>query len=296
MQHNLPVVALDPRWLKESAAFNSGDAALVRSSLLLLITAFGNSVAGTLPLDETYLAREAGLDPTTWAANRAVCLNEFQEVEIDGVRRLQHPGMARVLEAVEERFGAQMEQLAASSVLAVQAVDEFQLTGDLAPVEAVAKGKTALPKNFEFSPALLQHAASVGYVKPDEQEWLLTRFKDVNKSKDKRYKDWVATARNFMSSSITIREFRENFGYNPRDNLARSGAVAVVQGARPAQGAQGAGARGFGQQRPAHQTFEAQTRNGSEAAMSEAMASVVGFRPAGEAAGRPTGFGFRRAA
>lgn len=260
-QTKLPLLPLDPAWLEESSAFNSQDASLVRASMLLVIAASRSSHPGALADDEVVLARSAGLSVGEWRASKEVLLSGLEVREIEGVQRWVYPAMLAVYEKINERFGTQIEELLASSALAVQACDQFALTGAVAPAPSRARGKRALPKDFDWTPELRAKAAEAGYAEPAHQQWVMERFKDAATSKDWRYKDWDATLRNFLSSSITVREFQGHFGATPRELMAR--AVST-----------GRGNSSFTRSAPGGaQTFERMARAGGESAVDQAMAA-----------------------
>ncbi len=93
------------------------------------------------------LSRLSGLSANVWAENSATLLQGFEQVEGGAWRHIQ---MAELFEAVNERFGAQIKELVASSALASLAVEEFPLVGEVKPAGR-SKGKRALPVDYEFN-------------------------------------------------------------------------------------------------------------------------------------------------
>lgn len=273
---------VDIRWTTEATWFSSSDAAVVRAGVLLLEAAARSSQPATLPDNPETLARMAGVSLETWAAKGECALEGFDRV--DGGWR--HRAMFDLQTAVQERFGAQLQELAASSVLASLAVDEFPLVGEVKQ-SGRSKGKRALPADFVFSPALLKSAETAGFVSPEHQEWLLTKFRDFASASKRLYSNWDATARNYISSSITARDFQTYFGYWPRDSKERLG------------GAQGVANASGGRSGP--QSFE----KAALAASTDTMNKVLGARYGKSAPhdvafrtptpGRAGGFGFNMA-
>ena len=113
--------------MTEARWFASDDVDLVRAGVLLLEAAARSTRPGCLSGDPHILARLAGVSADFWAMRASEVLEGFELVE-DGSWR--HVAMADLAAAVRVRFGAQLEELAASSVLASQAVDEFPLIGE----------------------------------------------------------------------------------------------------------------------------------------------------------------------
>ncbi|TBR76778.1 MAG: DUF1376 domain-containing protein [Burkholderiaceae bacterium] len=279
---NLPLLSIDTRWVTESKWFSSQDAEVLRGGFLLIEAAFRSSDAGSLPGDAEALARISGIDRQKWVVAGDQLLHGFERAQ-DG--RWRHVEMTKVLQAVQERFGSQLAELAASSVLASQAVDEFALTGEIKP-EGRSKGKRVLPKDYAFSPALLESAKAAGFITPEHQVWLLERFRDFAQASKRLYSNWDATARNFMSSSITANEFLTRFGYRPRESAQR-----LELAAQGVQVGRSSGA----------QTFESAARAGSESAVDRVMknrgygmgpGSGPGAQDAQAGGARPSGFGF----
>lgn len=275
---------MDIRWTTEAAWFASSDPVVVRAGVLLLEAAARSSHSATLPDRAETLARLAGMSPEHWAAAGESVLEGFDHVE-EGWR---HRAMHDLQAAVQERFGAQLQELAASSVLASQAVDEFPLVGEVKPAGR-SKGKRALPKDFVFSPALIAYAESAGFLTPAHQDWLLTKFRDFANSSKRLYSNWDATARNYISSSITARDFLTFFGYWPRDSKER-----LAKG-------EGVSASSVPVGRPGPQSFEKAALDASKDTMNKvlgarygkAAAQDVPFRAASHE--RPASFGFNMA-
>lgn len=274
--------------MTESTWFHSDDASVVRAGMLLLEAASRSSRPATLPADPLILSRLSGLSANVWAVKGHEVLQGFDEVE-DGAWR--HRAMGELFDAVNERFGTQLGELAASSVLAGQAVDEFPLVGEIKP-QGRSKGKRALDKDFRFSEALLKNAEDAGYISDEHKAWLLEKFKDFATASKRLYSNWDATARNFFSSSLTQRDFLARFGYWPRDSRAR---LTPVLGA-PAPARSGP------------QSFESAALNGSQSSVSRVLAKRFGAqsdvqdaevkqaaRPA-PGGFTPRGFGFSRGA
>ncbi|WP_298706036.1 hypothetical protein [uncultured Variovorax sp.] len=250
---------VDIRWTTEAEWFASGDAAVVRAGVLLLEAAARSSQPATLPASAVTLARLAGMSLEIWAEKGESALAGFDRVEGGWRHRAMHDLQA----AVQERFGAQLQELAASSVLAGQAVDEFPLVGEVKPAGR-SKGKRALPKDFVFSPALIAYAESAGFLTPAHQDWLLTKFRDFASSNKRLYSNWDATARNYISSSITGRDFLTFFGYWPRDSKER---LAMGDGVSASSVLVG---------RPGPQSFEKAALNASTDTMNEVLGARYG--------------------
>lgn len=274
---------VDIRWTTESGWFSSSDAEVVRAGILLLEAAARSTQPATLPDHPATLARVAGMTLEAWAAKGEPALEGFERVE-GGWR---HQAMYDQLAAVQERFGAQLQELAASSVLASLAVDEFPLVGEVKPAGR-SKGKRALPKDFTFSPALLKSAESAGFISLEHQDWLLTKFRDFASSSTRLYSNWDATARNYITNSITARDFHTFFGYWPRDSKARLGRGA-------------AGETGVRASRTAPQSFESAALDASTDTMNKVLGARYGKTAAQDvpyrtaSPDRATGFGFNMA-
>ena len=217
MTTSMQAAHIDVRWMTEATWFVSDDAALVRAGVLLLEAASRSTVPATLPADPAILARLSGFGANVWAEKGLLALEGFEQVEGGGWR---HVAMADLVAAVNERFGAQLQELAASSVLASKAVDEFPLIGEIKPAGR-SKGLKALPKDYTFSDKLLEEADRAGYITQEHQQWLLTKFQDFASSKTRLYKNWDAAARNYFTSAITAKDFHTAFGYWPRESRQR---------------------------------------------------------------------------
>lgn len=289
MINSLTHSALDIRWITESAWFHSADAAVVRAGVLLLEAAFRSTQPATISGDPLILSRLSGLSADVWGEHAATLLQGFQQVEGDGWR---HTKMAELFDAVNERFGAQIKDLVASSALASLAVEEFPLVGEVKPAGR-SKGKRALPKDYEFNEGLIAKAEEAGFITQEHKAWLLQKFKDFATSSTRLYSNWDATARNFFTSSITQRDFYSSFGYWPRDSRARL---------MPAAGAQAAPVRS------GPQSFESAALNGSKSSVDRVLAKRFGGQngvqdaevkpaanpPAGGFSQGGFGFGFAR--
>lgn len=257
MIQSLTHSALDIRWFTESSWFHSSDAAVVRAGVLLIEAAFRSTQPATISGDPLILSRLSGLSANVWAENGATLLQGFEQVEGGAWR---HAKMAELFDAVNERFGAQIKELVASSALASLAVEEFPLIGEVKPAGR-SKGKRALPKDYQFNEGLLAKADEAGFITEEHKAWLLQKFKDFATSSTRLYSNWDATARNFFTSSITQRDFLSNFGYWPRDSKARL---------MPAQGAPSAPVRS------GPQSFESAALNGSKSSVDRVLAKRFG--------------------
>jgi hypothetical protein len=280
----MQLVHVDTRWMTEARWFGSDDVLVVRAGVLLLEAAARSSLPGCLPDDAPMLARLGGLSANDWLDKGPQALEGFELVEGMGWR---HTAMSELAAAVSARFGAQLQELAASSVLASHAVDEFPLVGELKPAGR-SKGKRALPKDYTFPEEVLKRAVEAGFITDEHQAWLLTKFRDFANAQKRLYSDWDATARNFISSAITGKDFHAAFGYYPRESKDR-----LAVGAR-------------GEQVPRRlgpETFESAALNGSQSSARKVMAARYGAAAAtGEVqdvaarttqgAGNRTGFGF----
>ncbi|MFZ3120635.1 MAG: hypothetical protein WA159_20215 [Variovorax sp.] len=270
----MQLVHVDSRWMTEARWFASDDVDLVRAGVLLLEAAARSTRPGCLSGDPHILARLAGVSADFWALRASQVLEGFELVE-DGSWR--HVAMADLAAAVRERFGAQLEELAASSVLASQAVDEFPLIGE-PKTAGRSKGKRALPKDYCFPDAVLKRAVEAGFVTEEHQSWLLTKFRDFANAQKRLYSDWDATARNFISSAITGKDFHAAFGYYPRESRDRL-----------AHGSQGQ----MVARRTGPETFESAALSGSQSNAMKVMAARYGAPKDDGGAKRPTfGFGF----
>lgn len=288
MMNSLTHSSIDIRWMTESSWFHCDDAAVVRGGVLLLEAAFRSTRPATLSGDPVILARLSGLGGDVWAEKGAIVLDGFEQVEGGAWR---HRAMAELFDAVNERFGAQIKDLVASSALASLVVEEFPLVGEVKPAGR-SKGKRALPKDYVFSEALLAKAEAAGYITEEHKAWLLEKFKDFASSSTRLYSNWDATARNFFTGSITQRDFLSNFGYWPRESRARL--MPLIGG--PATPVRSSGP----------QSFESAALNGSQSSVSRVLAKRFGstegaqdaeVKPtphSGSAAGgfTPRGFGF----
>ncbi|CAN7784683.1 YdaU family protein [Variovorax sp. LjRoot175] len=288
MINSLTHSALDIRWMTEATWFHSDDASVVRAGVLLLEAAFRSTQPATLPGDPLILSRLSGLSANVWTEKGRSVLQGFDEVEGGAWR---HRAMAELFDAVNDRFGGQIQELVGSSVLASLAVEEFPLVGEIKPAGR-SKGKRALAKDFQFNDALLKKAEAAGYITDEHKAWLLEKFKDFATSSTRLYSNWDATARNFFSSSITQRDFLTCFGYWPRDSRAR---LTPAQGERAPV-------------RSGPQSFESAALNGSKSSVDRVLAKRFGTqnevqdaeakpvtRPA-PGGFPPRGFGFSRGA
>jgi len=285
MMNTLTHSSIDIRWMTEASWFHSEDSAVVRAGVLLLEAAFRSTQPATISGDPLILARLSGLSANVWAEKGRDVLQGFDEVEGGAWR---HRAMAELFDAVNERFGAQIKDLVASSALASLAVEEFPLVGEVKPAGR-SKGKRALPKDYQFSDDLLAKAESAGYITEEHKAWLLQKFRDFATSSTRLYSNWDATARNFFTSSITQRDFLSNFGYWPRDSKARLISAQGTSASPPA--------------RSGPQSFESAALNGSKSSVDRVLARRFGtanevqdaeVKPAARPAAGGFGFGFAR--
>lgn len=237
---------LDVAEIETSPAFGSDDADLVRASLYLRQAAWCATPVGGLPCDVPTLARLARLTPeklqSAWKT-----LFAGWELRDDG--RLWHGPTSAMGRALERR-AQQLQALEAVRVMLVHdaidsgcagaadareahseacgaAADLFGLAPSTpAPSGAQAlgaqaaavrasptKGKRIYPSDFAPNEASCQAMLRAGYRHPDEQAWLLEKFADFGRAQRRMYADWQAAFRNYLSSSITARDFQAVFGY-----------------------------------------------------------------------------------
>lgn len=225
MQH-LPYLPLSVTEIEESPAFGSGEAALVRASLYLLEAAWRHPQTGSLSADVQTLARIArlGEQQLEQGWDRLFAGWELRE---DG--RLWHPRLARLGALLQERYADELELIEATGALMMQPHEEaFDLVAPARKISA-NRGKRAYPKDFAPDDASRAAMERAGFVGDEEQQWLLQKFADFGQASRRMYVNWQAAFRNFLSSNITAKDFREAFGYRPGQRPV--GQLAVLGGA-----------------------------------------------------------------
>lgn len=211
----LPFLPISMPALAETAFFVSLNATVVRAGFYMLEAAWRSTTPGSIPSSFSALASITRIPEAELDAHYDVLVSGW---ELQGDGRLHHLQMEEIVQSVQERFGAQIGTIADAAVLACQGGD---VLFELAPVNEVAKkdkqirGKRALPKDFAMDKATFERAVAEGYGKKEHMEWLLQSFQDFALSGDRRYVNWQATCRNFMSGVITRNSFRSKFHFFP---------------------------------------------------------------------------------
>lgn len=197
-------------------AFMSEDAEVVRAALYLWQAAWSGQPPGSVPGSEAHLCGLLRLESSKLRANWDVLFHGW-DLREDG--RLWHPVLEARARAISQQYGEDLQRLGAAlavSALALEA-EPFDLVAPLAAQDAGSsrRGKRLYPRDFAPNDASRKAMLAAGYLSEEEQRWLLERFADFGASSRKMYADWQATFRNFLSSSITIKDFQAAFGYRP---------------------------------------------------------------------------------
>lgn len=201
-------------------AFASTDARLVRACIFLLDAAWRSPQPGSLPSDVALIAGLARL-PACDVERYWEQLFQGWELREDG--RLWHPRLSKLATDMAERYSDELGLIESSLVLMQQPVADLFDTVVPAKAASGAKGKRALPKAFEPDRVSSEAMRRAGFLHQPEREWLLAKFVDF--AEGRRYVNWQAAFRNYLSNSITAKDFQEHFGYRLRDNLAPSRGV-----------------------------------------------------------------------
>lgn len=195
----LPSMPMDPAWLEQHEAAFSAEPRLFKAAFKLLVAAWRGLPTGTIPASHSYMVELTGLSPALVDQHYATLTDGFSLGE-DG--RLTHGAMRRMADSLIANHGQAIEAYARSLMLAAQSPDEFCLTSVDAAPRRLAKGKTALPKDFSLDVGGLEGwCIEQGYVEPRQRFELLAQFKDRALSRDERYKDWPGAFRNFVRNA-----------------------------------------------------------------------------------------------
>ncbi len=141
------------------------------------------------------------------------------------------------------------------------------------------------PPGFSPDGESLAKLISLGYVTPDQRDWLLDSFKDYAHSKAMSSPNWQASLRTYAGSSITARSFQAHYGFYPGAQAPSPGAVSSIVSAPSAPSALGApetprqlmdrlqGRSGMSSARTPTRTFSEQTGADNRALMFGAAAA-----------------------
>lgn len=248
----------------------SADGRLVRAHLAMLHAAWASADQGKLVPSLEALAQITALSPEE--------VQEHFDVLTDGWELrdgwLCNARLEEMSQSMQERFGPQLAVLRASWLAAAQPCGQAAEEFDLVPAEAVkavkARGKTLLPRDFAMDATTYRHVVAVGYDTEERRGWLIQRFHDFARAQGRLQKDWQAALRNFSGSAITLREYRERFGYSLGQKTVAD--FGNEQSGRPLSAADRMRQMTSRQvMRPAA-TFQEITRKNNSAAMAEALA------------------------
>lgn len=206
----LPYLPISLSALAESPTFMSEDPRIVRAGFWMLEAAWRSPVPGSIPSGFSALANITRLSEDEVRSNYLVLTSGW---DLADDARLHHRPMEEVVESIVERFGDELGVMADGALMACQGGSgAFELT----PSSEVAKkkrGKTAFPKDFALDRPTLEALVAEGYDTTELQTWLVTEVRNYALAGDVRQKDWQATVRKFMGSTITRRNFHAKFGY-----------------------------------------------------------------------------------
>ena len=261
----LPVhLPLSVTEMEASPAFMSDDPEVVRAALYLWQAAWSAQPPGSVPSSEAHLARLVRLGPDKLRAHWDLL---FQGWDLREDGRLWHPVLQARAEAIRRQYGEDLERLGAALAMASQPLGDepFDLVAPIAKQseDLPKRSKRSYPKDFTPNETSRKAMLAAGYISEEEQRWLLERFADFGTSSRRMYVDWQATFRNFLNSSITIKDFQASFGYRPGQR--RAALAALPSEAAPAQRLR-AMVQGLGD------TFAQRSLNNARTMMAAAMA------------------------
>jgi hypothetical protein len=141
----LPYLVMDPAWLEQSLAWGHADARLLGARLRLLVSAWRGD--GAMPSSHQYLSQTCGLPADVIAEHYLILTEGF---ELRGDLRLHHLQMEKMLGAVRQRHGEEIEAFALQTALATIAPDRFSLQDGVAQRGVSTIGKTMLPRGFGY--------------------------------------------------------------------------------------------------------------------------------------------------
>lgn len=184
----------------------------MRACLAMLHAAWNAESPGRLPPGIEALAQITALTPEE-VQHHYELLTDGWELR-DGA--LCNAKLEALATRMTERFGPELEVLRASWAAAGQQ-HEMAVDFELVPSEAVKKartrGKHMLQKDFVPDATSHRHLTEAGYVNDELRAWLMRGFRDFASSAGRMQRDWQAGLRNFSTSEITLRQFREQHGY-----------------------------------------------------------------------------------
>jgi hypothetical protein len=193
-------------------SFFCADGRIVRAGLAMLHAAWNAEAPGRLPPGIEALAQITSLSVEEVQHHYELLTNGWELR--DGA--LCNATLESLAARMTERFGPELEVLRASWAAAGQPHDTavvFNLVPDQAVEKAKARGKHMLPKDFVPNAASHSHVVEAGYDCDEMRAWLMRRFFDFASSSGRMQRDWQAMFRNFSTSEITLRQFREQHGY-----------------------------------------------------------------------------------
>lgn len=190
-------VPMQPSWYMESPAFQSDKPYVVRACLLMLERAWRSVPAGSLPSSMTVLAPLVGL------TQEQITLH-FHELThgwelVDG--RVVHVQMHAVARAIWASQAEALDLLAARSAVVPESPDEFALVAPEAAPASPLKGKRAVPASFGLTSDLRNWLVKeLSVADEGDQDFLMTAFHDMCRSRAYKSADPAASFRNFCKN------------------------------------------------------------------------------------------------
>lgn len=170
----LPYVAIDPQWLLESEAFNSGVDGLAAAAVRMLFTAWNNTPAGSLPSDYRGLARAAGLPEAVLVDHYDTLLAGWELRE----GRMCHIGMTALAVRLGQRYGDALQEICDRSAAAVQDPELFELVPPVAKEPPrTTRGRRVLPADFALTDKLRQELVEKAKITDEgDQQYVFDKF------------------------------------------------------------------------------------------------------------------------
>ncbi|CAN0083554.1 unnamed protein product [Phaeothamnion confervicola] len=185
-------VPLDPQWMTESPAFQSGNPALVRAFVKLLTYAWQAVPAGTVPSSFRVIGDICGLTEQQVGDHHAELFEGWELHE----GRLRFMPLYALCGRVSARYADVLGQLQDQAAGVMQAPEEFELRAPEV-VTSAKKGKHRLPKDWKPSERLRQWLSEHDFITPEDCEFIVEKFTSHFHANGEMRLNWDDSFRNY---------------------------------------------------------------------------------------------------